>query len=132
MSRKVKKKKKSIPEKPLKREAKKTVSKRLIAVIIIAALTVALLTVGAVAIIRDLSSFNYSSANLSNYLTISQEDYKGFLLGFDVKTVDDSDVLRLINSLLTKNKTKTPQYNGQDVINLPITLGDVAKIYYRG
>ena len=132
MSRKIKKKKKSVSPSPQKKKAKRTVSKRLVAVIIIAALTLAFLVASAVAIIRDLSSFDYDSANLSSYLFISDEDYRGFSFDIEKREAGEDDVLKIINSLLTKNKTKTPEYNGQGIINLPITLGDVAKIYYRG
>jgi hypothetical protein len=131
MSRKIKKKK-SVSVPLQNKKAEKPINKRLIVAIVIAALTLALLVVGTVAIIRDLSSFDYSSANLSSYLFISDEDYRGFSFNLEKIEASDYDVLKIINSLLTKNKTKTPEYNGKGIINLPITLGDVAKIYYRG
>lgn len=70
--------------------------------------------------------------DLSKYITISEEDYKNYTLNLSFDSVDNSDVEREIMKLICKNKNSKPEYNGGNVKNIPITVGDVAYIYYRG
>ncbi len=134
MSRKIKKKKlKPTPVSQKQAENKPKSKKKTVAVSIGATLIALAIVLGIVAIaLNSQNSFDYMKEDLSRYLTLSESDYKGIDFDIKFKDTDESDVNRLINALLCKNKNKTPEYNGQNVINMPITLGDVAKIYYRG
>ena len=105
-------------------------------VVIIAAVSIAafliLFVSGLFAVINNSRQFDYMNEDLSKYITLSENDYKGISLDFEFDGVENGDVQRKINALLCKNKNKTPLYDGANVINMPITLGDVVKIYYRG
>ena len=104
-------------------------------VIIIAAVSIAaflvLFVAGLLAVIENSRHFDYMQEDLSKYITLSEGDYKGISLDFEFDEIGENDLQRKINALLCKNKNKTPLYNGANVINMPITLGDVVKIYYR-
>lgn len=75
---------------------------------------------------------DYLKDDLSKYITISEEDYKNYTLNLFFDNIDNSDVEREIMRLICINKNRTPEYNGGNVKNIPITVGDIAHIYYRG
>ena len=67
--------------------------------------------------------------NLSRYISLNEKIYQGFELQLYFDSFSDDYVQRKINKLLFDNRTK--EYNGANVLNLPITLGDDAYIYYN-
>lgn len=77
--------------------------------------------------------FNYTEENLSKYISISEEDYKGYTLEVLYDEMRDSDLDRKIMSLRYA-KRKEPLYDGGNVLNLNLQIdaGDTVKIYYRG
>lgn len=75
---------------------------------------------------------NYLKDDLSKYIEISEADYKNYKLDIKYDSVDSSDVDRKIMQLLYQNKNASPEYNGGNVKNLPISVGDTVYIYYRG
>ena len=128
MSRKIKKKKQNAPvvTTPVKKD------KRIPILITVMVLTVAIVAVGFYFVIKNSAAFDYENADLSEYINLDPADYKGFQNTINFDDNLDDDVLRLINALLTKNKNQTALHDAQSTTNVPITLGDVAKIYYRG
>ena len=118
----------------VKKETERTNnSKKKTVIAAILALSVILLfAAGLVAVINNTRVFDYMDADLSKYITLLPEDYKGLSFNLDFDEIGESDVQRRINKLLCQNKNDKPLYDGASVINMPITLGDVVKIYYRG
>ncbi len=77
-------------------------------------------------------NLNYMKADLGKYIELSEEDYKNFNLEIDFDEVTFADADRKIMNLLYQNKSKEPKYNGADVLNIPISIGDKVWLYYRG
>lgn len=98
----------------------------------IAAILVFAAVFGLVAVIIMQRDFDYMKDDLSKYIEFSESDYKNYELTLTFDEVTDKDVERKIMSFLYQNRDKTPQYNGGNVINLPITVGDKVHFYYRG
>ena len=98
----------------------------------VAALLVLAAVFGLVAVIIMQRDFDYMKYDLSRYIEISEEDYKNYELTLKFDEVTDKDVERKIMNLLYENRDKDPQYNGGNVTNLPITVGDKVHLYYRG
>ncbi|MGM9643680.1 MAG: trigger factor [Eubacteriales bacterium] len=75
--------------------------------------------------------FDYLSANISDYITLSPSEYKNNTVTLGTQyIITDEDVDEYINAQLFENKTKT---NGDEqVTDQPIKLGDSAFIYYTG
>lgn len=130
-----KKSKKAVQNAPVRRKdtAKTDKSKKKIVIAAIVAVSVIVLFIaGLFAFINNTRVFDYMDADLSKYITLSAEDYKGLSLNLNFDEIGEDDVQRKINKLLCQNKNEKPLYDGASVINMPITLGDVVKIYYRG
>ena len=75
--------------------------------------------------------FDYLSANISDYITLSPSEYENNTVTLGTQyIITDEDVDEYINAQLFENKTKT---NGDEqVTDQPIKLGDSAFIYYTG
>ena len=75
--------------------------------------------------------FDYLSANISDYITLSPSEYANNTVTLGTQyVITDSDVDEYINAQLFENKTKT---NGDEkVTDQPIKLGDSAFIFYTG
>lgn len=106
------------------------------AVIIICAISlllVAALVIGIVFSVITFGDIDYLNDNLSMYITVPEENYKGYTLEVLYDEMRESDVERKIMSLRYQNR-KGALHNGGNVINLnnPIDAGDTVKIYYRG
>jgi len=86
----------------------------------------------AIAIINATQSISYLEDDLSKYVYISEEDYNDFTVTVKPDTVTDASVQRRIMSLLYKHRDEKSLYGPGYVRNIPITVGDVAYIYYRG
>ncbi len=80
---------------------------------------------------EKLVDFDYASADLSKYITISSSDYLNNTVTLSTDyLVSDEAVDEYINDILFKSKTKT---NGDEkVVDQPIRLGDTVFIYYTG
>lgn len=75
--------------------------------------------------------FDYLSANISDYITLSPSEYKNNTVTLSTKyIITDEDVDEYINAQLFENKTKTNA--DVQVTDQPIKLGDSAFIYYTG
>ena len=98
----------------------------------VAAILVLAVVFGLVAVIIMQRDFDYMKDNLSKYIEISEKDYKNYELTLSFDEVTDKDVERKIMALLYQNRDKDPQYNGGNVTNLPISVGDKVHLYYRG
>ncbi|MCQ2413881.1 MAG: hypothetical protein MJ082_03675, partial [Clostridia bacterium] len=77
-------------------------------------------------------NFNYMTSDLSKYVTIDPKSYYGLEVTFKLDSVTDVDVEESINQIRVANKNKTALYNAGCKRDVPITLGDVVNIYYRG
>lgn len=108
--------------------------KKLTVIIVAAVLVVAILVmagVGVAMMVRQQHRFDYMTDNIASYITF-EGNYKDITLDISIDNVTESDIDEYIAQELVKNKNKTPKYSGAGVTNRPITLGDVAYIYYRG
>lgn len=104
-------------------------------IIIISAVSLLLVTafvIGLVAVILSQKHLDYMKDDLSRYIRISEKDYKDFTVELDLDKVTDKDVERKILNLLYENRAEKPKYDGANVTNLPITVGDRVHLYYRG
>ncbi len=75
--------------------------------------------------------FNYAKEDLSKYITLSESDYKNIKIAIPLYEYSSSLVDRAITDLLVKNKLDA-SYDGTGVKNLPITIGDVVTLRFRG
>ncbi len=80
---------------------------------------------------EKLTDFDFASADLSNYITISASDYLNNTVTLSTDYLISDDIVEeYIANELFKNKSKT---NGDaHVVDQPIKLGDSAFIYYTG
>ncbi len=76
--------------------------------------------------------FSYLESDLSDYITISSSDYKGFEITLPDLSVKDADVERKIMGLLTTNRDSDAEEGGAKKFRVPITVADDVYIYYRG
>ena len=84
----------------------------------------------AVEIVTELvigDGFNILDEDISQYIEIDEKYYKGYDVLVDSNRVTDFDINNEINKVLCSNKNKTAVE--RDGV---ISVGDVAKIYYRG
>ncbi len=76
---------------------------------------------------------DYWKDNLGKYISISEAQYKNYELPeIPLEKITEEGLQRKINKLLVANKSKDPLHDGAFVTNLPMSLGDVAYIWYRG
>lgn len=106
--------------------------RNIVIISIVAALLLAAVIFGLVAVIIMQRDFDYMKDDLSKYIEISENDYKNYDIELYFDEVTDKDVERKIMALLYQNRDKEPQYNGGNVTNLPISVGDKVHFYYRG
>ena len=78
------------------------------------------------------AGFSYLDADLDKYVTISEENYKNYTAHPVIDEVTDADVDMEIYKLIVKHKDTDPQFGGNTVKTRPVSLGDIAYIYYRG
>ncbi|MBO5945800.1 MAG: hypothetical protein J6Q69_04265 [Clostridia bacterium] len=108
-----------------------------IAAIIIASLVILAVLAGVgvgvyFAFFYEAPGFDYMDIDeVSKYISVSDEEYKNIIINLPLLEYSDAALTAEINSLLVKNKTKTPLYGGIGTKNLPITLGDVVSVWYR-
>ena len=112
----------------------KLTKKQIIALIAITmvALLISATIIGAVAASKTAKTVDFMSSNLSKYISISEDDYKNYIINVPLDYYSDADLEREINSLRTSKKTENETYKGGYVKLEPLTLGDEAYIYYRG
>jgi len=73
--------------------------------------------------------FDYLSEDLSQYLELSDSDYKGYTLTVKMAKITDSTVDEEIMQTLYKHREREAQNPGKTV---PLTIGDKLKVWYRG
>ena len=78
------------------------------------------------------AGFSYLDADLDKYVTISEENYKNYTAHPVIDEVTNADVDMEIYKLIVKHKDTDPQFGGNTVKTRPVSLGDIAYIYYRG
>ena len=111
-----------------------TKNKKLTVIVISAVLVLAILVTAAVGIasmMRAQYRFNYLTDDISSYISFGG-DYKNTKLELSIDAVVESDINEYIAKVLVDNKPKSARYNGAGVKNMPIAVGDLASIYYRG
>jgi FKBP-type peptidyl-prolyl cis-trans isomerase (trigger factor) len=106
--------------------------KKVIIISTVSTILVIAFVIGLVAVILSGRDLDYVNDDLSKYIEISKSDYKDFSLELLFDDVTEADVERKIMQLLYKNRDPKPKYDGGNVKNLPITVGDKVYIYYRG
>ena len=75
-------------------------------------------------------AFDYETANLSRYVTISPSDYRGYEVEINVKNNVEKELQHKIMRALAQNKGAM-MYNGNYVKTVPIAAGDKAYIWYE-
>ncbi len=105
----------------------------LVAVIVSVAVTLGVILGAIIMIIQNAGGeVDYLDDNLSKYIELSREDYAGISVDIPLLEYSDKMLAREIRKLLVANKDKTPEYKGASITSIPITLGDVVNLYYRG
>ncbi len=116
----------------LRREQNKPKNKKKI--IIISAIAGALIIALVLGIVFSLlpgKKFSYTESALSEYIEISEEDYKGYTVSIKKQEATDADVERKIMRLLYQNRG-AQVLGGATIYAEPIEIGDEVNIYYRG
>ena len=116
-------------------EEKKPISKKKLTVIIAIALAAVIIIGIVIGLIVSLTSekrFDYINEDLSEYVYISESDYKNYIVNVLSKEITEKDVMREVNRLLAENKSKDPSYSGLGMRSVALTLGDVVRMKYRG
>ena len=72
------------------------------------------------------------SDDLSDYISISEADYKSFPVTDVLREYSETDLARKINKILVEMRSTKPLHDGLGTRNIPISLGDELSIYYRG
>ena len=71
------------------------------------------------------------SDDLSDYITLTEADYKSFTVNGGIEKYSEDALIRKINSILAENRAEKPD-DPLGLVNVPITLGDEVSVYYRG
>ena len=126
--------KESEPKVPVKEPKEKLTKKQIIILVAVtlAAVIVAGIIIGTVIIIKKTNNPNYLKSDLSKYISISEEDYKNYVIDIPLDTPTDLHVTNRINTLLTEHKKLNEEYNGGYVKSEAVGVGDIVYIYYRG
>ncbi len=106
--------------------------KRLLAVLLLLALAVALGACMTSCGEDDEDAKTYFTEDLSKYVTIKQENYRGMTLQILWDEVTEADVEEWIRARLVAHRAEQPSYDGAGQTDIPITLGDEVYIYYDG
>ncbi len=116
---------------PQSEQKPKTNKKSLIIILASAVLAVALI-LGILFSLFGGGGFDYMKSDLGEYIALSEADYKDYTLEIKFDTVTDKDVDRKIMNLLYRNKAEEASNKGAEVFDVPVSIGDTVKIYYRG
>jgi len=104
---------------------------RRLLICVAAALLAVSITVGILVVfLRRGDEFSFTGSELSEYISIGEEDYKGYGVEVVSDRVDGAAVEREISRLLYSKRSSRPENNGGEVTSLPVTLGDKVYIYY--
>ncbi len=113
-------------------EFKKIDRKIAIVALVIAVSIIALIGLGVLINYLANRGFDYMSEDLSEYIKLPEEIYKGFKTDLKFDEVGDAEVDRLINKLICQNKEKEPENEGASVMREAVEVGSVVEIFYRG
>ena len=116
-----------------KSSEKKKLGKKEILIIVFAAVAFLGIVLGIVLGImyEKKRNFDYTTADLSKYVTVDEKYYNGYKVNVNIPEITDLDVESQMLSLLCANKIipEDPVYN---IPGITVSVGDVANIYYRG
>ena len=120
-------------EKPsASKETKRKANKKTVITALVCSALVVAITVGILISLFSGGGFDYMKSDLGEYILLSEADYKDYTLNINFDTVTDADVERKIMNLLYKNRAKEASNKGAEVTDVPVSVGDTVKIYYRG
>ena len=105
---------------------------RLICLLVAVALILGAAVTVTIVLVNKNKNFDFMSANLARYVKIDAYIYRGLPITVRLDAVTDTDVEESIAKVLVEHKNKTAENKGGSMKNIPITLGDVVSIYYRG
>ena len=78
------------------------------------------------------ANFDYLNADLSKYVSFSEEDYKNYTLDIDIAAPKDIDPDVAMLNMLASDAAEEPSFDGALKKNVAVTPGDVVYIWYRG
>lgn len=110
-------------------------AKKIIIITVAAVLAAALIigTVLGVITYLDTANIDFLNDDLSKYITLAPEDYKGYTVEINVPDVNDMELDTKILTVLASHKNTGKVLNdGYYVRSEPIHAGDKAYIWYRG
>ena len=120
---------------PTPKPEKEKLTKKQIIILIsvfLAAVMAASVVVGAILISKRRENPDFMKSDLSKYITLSEDDYKGYDIDIPLDSYNELGVQRKINMLLTEHKTLNEYYKGRYPVNQPLTVGNNVNIYFRG
>ena len=123
------------PAAPVAVDTKDKLTKKQVVALIaitVAALIVSGIIIGAVASSRISKNPDFMTYDLSKYITVEEEDYKGYTIDVPLDYYTDDLLTRRVNILRASKKTLNETYKGGYVKLEPLSVGDNAYIYYRG
>ena len=107
-------------------------SKKKIVIIAVSALLAVALIMGILLSILPEGDVDFMNDDLSDYITISKEDYSSFDYSGQLREYTESDLTERIRRILAENKSKDAYNGGLGATKIPLSIGDEAEIYYRG
>jgi len=96
------------------------------------AVTISGAIIGTVIAVKNINNPDFMTSNLSRYISISEDGYKGYEIDIPLDSFSESAVDRKVNMLLTEHKTLNEEYKGRYPKTHALAVGDTVKIYYRG
>ncbi len=119
------------PPKEVKSKGKEFLTPKNITISVIAFFLVVTLTVGLVMVLLK-DDFDYMTSDLSDYIKLSEKDYKDLTVELSIYETTEEDVYRKIMNLRYKNRSKEPEEKGAEKYMVPIDVGHKVGVYYRG
>jgi len=119
------------PTQEVKSKGKGFLTPKNITISVIAFFLVVTLTVGLVMVLLK-DDFDYMTSDLSDYIKLSEKDYKELTVELSIYETTEEDVYRKIMNLRYKNRSKEPEEKGAEKYMVPIDVGHKVGVYYRG
>ena len=111
---------------PLSRRAKITILSVALSVLLVAG------TVLGTVLYLNNRPFNYYKEDISKHITLDAQKYKDLAIELKLDAITELSIDERIHQLLNEHKSDTAQNGGLADRNVPIRIGDVVTLFYRG